>query len=326
MESLKKFYRDHETVSRVNRKKIMESHERFFEDAMEEKLNVFELLDRIGYIFSGKDPFLDAIINVFLVRLGLRQATLVQFSSWKKILSKRKAVLGLHKDFLDRLLRLFDLHMHVESKNLDRRLITREEKKPDVSTDRKIGKILGFYCYDHDDHRNSDVPRVGAHVRCKVFGSDINIVSEVCIAEMVNKKKLEEYYKKMVTKWNKVFRQYYDEDVFDFEITNILTDGFLQNNFLDKKIVEKYDDEYYSYLVNSVGSHKEMDAVMNSREDFQFFMHLSIFAKRQIKELYMKNNPFELGEKMDILCKKILKARTLTDKFKAWDDFYMSHR
>ncbi len=127
---------------------------------------------------------LEGIINLWLIKNDLRPGYLANTGTQEdlEIIDKKANDLGLNK---------FPIN--------EGNIYTKREKIK-IDSDKDLGEILGFYCFDHSDYFNNSVDRVSFGIT--EGNSDIEVFVEVCEASKINIDEVSKLYRGKVGKFN----------------------------------------------------------------------------------------------------------------------------
>jgi len=241
-------------------------------------------------------PFFSSMLNIVLVKLGVRKATLIELNdaSIKANLAK-----GSTKG------KLFDsvIHQFQLVKTPDfvpyRFFVTQKPiQKP--QTESEIGELLGFECKEHN-FSNQNIDRI-----CyKIVETQTNaeIYAEMCETwKIENEERLREIQNKKVKLWNQTMNQNQLPYRFSLKIVRIspITTLLNRKNYRNKQYVLEHLNEYKDLLDNEF---RDGSKVLPSKNWIQFLFIMDKLS--DITHLYEKPENEYPGEGFDHLLRQL---------------------
>ena len=231
-------------------------------------LNYRELLS----IFEEQHSVLfQMVLNIILVKLGARQATLIEINNLESLDKMKK---NIYKKILNVIIK--KMNMVKTTDHVSYRYFVTNKKIKEPTTDEEIGKLLGFECVGHDYYLQ-DVPRIAYSIYEQNTGE--NIYAEVCEIDKITD--FDEMIRKQEEKvklWNEVVSGVIPYE-FQLEIKELLPSSDLYNNYTNKHYVieniERYHDlNKYEFYDTSLFLNE--DYLLDNFNVFVFIMKLSL--------------------------------------------------
>lgn len=135
---------------------------------------------------TNEPELLGGYINIYMVYYGYRTATLIEPANYKN---------GSYKKFFDVIQELKLYHYYDDSQ----RILVTKTQLPGIPDDKTLGKLLGFYCYNHD-YSNQSIDRVGGHILVNGHG----VYAEVCEYSKINIEKFKNHLRKLASNYKKL--------------------------------------------------------------------------------------------------------------------------
>lgn len=256
--------------------------------------------------------FMDEWINILLVWLGARNATLIETANHEGTKSFKLFGLDEMLDFIELLNernqkgKLWMFEDKTANPKFMRYLVINHFPKKFPTNDEEMGQTLGFYCSTHD-YSNYAVDRIALEIYANVGGiEEHQIYAELCEIPLVNMRKLKAFLRSKIRKFNTAMKSIGFDITFRGKIkveTGLLT--------LYKKVDEKdidyiwnNIDKYYNFFYNfGYGDlHSYIKRNFNEKDDlkkkFTFFSNLVHFA-RPIHGVSLYQKYINDGEDLD---------------------------
>lgn len=250
--------------------------------------------------FEENEKLFDPMMNILLVKYGVRPGALIETFNWGGM-TKEEIALVKKKAKQEGLVVTQDL---VSKKRF---FITKEKIKP-PETDEEIAILLGFYAIDSFfSDENSE--RIGVSIT--ETKTDTQIVTQVYRTEYINEVNMRNFMSKTVDNFDSVMRHLGLPYRFKAEFSYIIPTTTLVKNVDDKEYVENHLYEYANLMYNNVAENdvfvEDDSLILSHYSAFRFLFHLA--AEGFFDQLVEKYPSVKEAEKDFVSFeKKILKA------------------